>query len=115
MLGLQYEPESEAAKRYATTDISHVFFSVFLAAECRPQFALTWRVVQHAWNRLPPWWKHSPTICHGLIQTAVEQGDTLEHLQYINDISVWGNTVEEAFEKAKRIIQVFLKAGFAIK
>jgi len=50
MLGLQYELESAAAKQYATTDISNVFFSIPLAAECRPQFAFTWRGVQHAWN-----------------------------------------------------------------
>ncbi|KFZ57759.1 hypothetical protein N321_11978, partial [Antrostomus carolinensis] len=28
---------------------------------------------------------------------------------------VWGNTAEELFEKGKKIIQIFLKAGFAIK
>ncbi|KAK4823477.1 hypothetical protein QYF61_002524 [Mycteria americana] len=57
--------------------------------------------------------KHSPTICHGLIQTALEQGKAPEHLQYTNNI-VWGNTVEEVFEKGKRIIQILLKAGFTI-
>lgn len=110
MPGLQYELESEAAKRYGTTDIFNVFFSIPLAGECRPQFSLTWRGVHHAWNQLPVGWKHIPTICHGLIQD-----DSPEHLQYINDIAVWGNTAQEIFEKAKRIIQIFLKAGFAIK
>ena len=60
-------------------------------------------------------WKHSPTICHGLIQTAPEQGGSPEHLQYIDDIIVWGNTTEEVFEKGKKIVQIFLKGGFAIK
>ncbi|KAK4833076.1 hypothetical protein QYF61_027738, partial [Mycteria americana] len=68
-LELQYELESKAAKWYATTDIANAFFSIPLAAECRPQFAFTWSV-QYTWNRLPQGWKHSPTICHGLIQTA---------------------------------------------
>lgn len=31
-------------------------------------------------------WKHSPTVCHGLLQTALEQGDSPEPLQYIDDI-----------------------------
>ncbi|GAB0208544.1 hypothetical protein GRJ2_003320100 [Grus japonensis] len=74
MLELQYELESKAAKWYATMDIANAFFSIPLAAECRPQFAFTWRAIHYTWNRLPQGWKHSPTICHGLIQTALEKG-----------------------------------------
>jgi len=59
--------------------------------------------------------KHSPTICHGLIQTALEKGETPEHLQYIDDIIIWGDTAEEVFEKGEKIVQILLKAGFAIK
>ncbi|RMC21584.1 hypothetical protein DUI87_02451 [Hirundo rustica rustica] len=47
MLELQYELESKAAKWYATIDIANAFFSIPLAAECRPQFAFTWRGVQY--------------------------------------------------------------------
>ncbi|GAB0210171.1 hypothetical protein GRJ2_003482900 [Grus japonensis] len=115
MLELQYELESKAAKWYATIDIANAFFSIPLAAECRPQFAFTWRGVQYTWNRLPQGWKHSPTISHGLIQTALEKGGAPEHLQCIDDIIVWGNKAEEVFEKGKRVIQILLKAGFAIK
>ncbi|RMC22006.1 hypothetical protein DUI87_02877 [Hirundo rustica rustica] len=75
MLELQYELESKAAKWYATIDIANAFFSIPLAAECRPQFAFTWRGVQYTWNRLPQGWKHSPTICHGLIQAALERDE----------------------------------------
>ncbi|KAK4807215.1 hypothetical protein QYF61_024335 [Mycteria americana] len=102
MLELQYKVESKAAKWYATSDIANAFFSIPLAAECRP-------------HTLPQGWKHSPTICHGLIQTALEQGEAPEHLQYIDDIIMWGNTAEEVFEKGKKIVQILLKAGFAIK
>ncbi|RMC10041.1 hypothetical protein DUI87_12838 [Hirundo rustica rustica] len=115
MLKLQYELESKAAKWYATIDIANAFFSIPLAAECRAQFAFTWKGVQYTWNRLPQGWKHSPTICHGLIQTALEKGEAPEHLQYIDDIIVWGNTAGEVFEKGEKIIQILLKAGFAIK
>ncbi|GAB0209667.1 hypothetical protein GRJ2_003432400 [Grus japonensis] len=115
MLEVQYELESKAAKWYATTDIANAFFSIPLAAECRPQFAFTWRGVQYTWNRLPQGWKHSPTICHGLIQTALEKGEAPEHLQYIDDIIVWGNSAEEVSEKGKNIVHILLQAGFAIK
>ncbi|RMC15188.1 hypothetical protein DUI87_07370 [Hirundo rustica rustica] len=67
MLELQYKLESKAAKWYATIDIANTFFSIPLAAECRPQSSFTWRGVQYTWNQLPQGWKHSPTICHGLI------------------------------------------------
>ncbi|KAF4793360.1 hypothetical protein TURU_112086 [Turdus rufiventris] len=86
MLEGQYEVESKAAQWYATTDIANAFFSIPLAAEHRPRFAFTWRGMQYTWNRLPQGWKHSPTICHGLIQAALENGEAPEHLQYIDDI-----------------------------
>ncbi|RMB92336.1 hypothetical protein DUI87_31210 [Hirundo rustica rustica] len=56
-----------------------------------------------------------PTICHGLIQAALEKGEVLGHLQYIDDIIVWENTAVEVFEKGEKIIQILLEAGFAIK
>ncbi|KAK4816257.1 hypothetical protein QYF61_013891 [Mycteria americana] len=114
-LELQYEPESKAAKRYATTDIANAFFSVPLAAECRPVcFHLEGRSVHL--ESIAPGWKHSPTICHGLIQMPLEQGEVLEHLQYIDDIIMWGNTAEEVFEKGKKITLCYFlmrkKKGF---
>jgi len=65
--------------------------------------------------RLPQWWKHIPSICHGLIHTELEKGEAPEHLQYIDDIIVWGDTAEEVFEKGEKILQILLNAGFAIK
>ena len=114
MLELQCELESKAAEWYATIDIANAFFSIPLAEECRPQFAFPWRGVQYTWNRLPQGWKHSPTICDGLIQTALEKGDAPEHLQYIDDIIVWGNKAE-VFKKGRKVIEILLRAGFAIK
>ena len=58
---------------------------------------------------------NSPTICHGLIQTVLEQGSAPEHLQYIDDIVVWGDTAEDVFKKGEQIIQILLQAGFAIE
>ncbi|OPJ85856.1 hypothetical protein AV530_007144 [Patagioenas fasciata monilis] len=104
ILELQYGLELKAAKWYATTDIANAFFFISLAAECRSQFAITWRGIQYTWNRLPQGWKHSSTICRGLIQAALEQGKAPEHLQYIDDIIMWGDTAAEVFEKGERII-----------
>ncbi|KAF4804754.1 hypothetical protein TURU_004973 [Turdus rufiventris] len=70
--------------------------------------------MQYTWNRLPQGWKHSSTIYHGLIQAELKKDEAPEHLQYINDIIVWGNTAVEVFEK-REIIQILLRGGFAIK
>ncbi|RMC12423.1 hypothetical protein DUI87_09938 [Hirundo rustica rustica] len=58
---------------------------------------------------------NSPTICPTLIQAALGKGEAPEHLQYINDIIVSGNTATEVFEKGEKIIHILLEAGFAIK
>ncbi|KAK4831466.1 hypothetical protein QYF61_017714 [Mycteria americana] len=91
VLDIQYELESKVAKWYVTIDITNVFFSIPLAAECRPQFAFTWRGVQYIWNQLPQGWKHSPTICHGLIQTALAQGEKLQNICNILMTLFWEN------------------------
>jgi len=49
------------------------------------------------------------------MQTALEKGEAPEHLQYIDDIIVRGDTAEEVFEKGEKKVQILLKAGFAIK
>jgi len=115
MLELQYQLESKTAKWYATIDIASAFFSIRLVGKCRTHVAFTWRGIRYTWNCLPQGWKHRPAICHGLIQTSLEKGEAPEHLQYIDDIIVWGDTAEEVFEKGEKIVQNLLKAGVAIK
>ncbi|RMC07863.1 hypothetical protein DUI87_15332 [Hirundo rustica rustica] len=50
-----------------------------------------------------------------LTQAALGKGEAPEHLQYINDIIVSGNTAREEFEKGEKIIHILLEAAFAIK
>ncbi|KAF4801207.1 hypothetical protein TURU_036716 [Turdus rufiventris] len=90
MLEVQYELEYKAAKWYTTTDIANAFFCIPLAAECRPQFAFTWKGMQYIWNQLPQGWKHSPITCHGLIQVALEKSEAPKQLQYTDNTIVWG-------------------------
>ncbi|KAJ7417904.1 hypothetical protein WISP_62206 [Willisornis vidua] len=55
------------------------------------------------------------TVCHGLIHTAWEKDEAPEDFQYTDGIIVWHKTAQEVFEKGEKIIQILLKAGFAIK
>ncbi|KAK4807085.1 hypothetical protein QYF61_018426 [Mycteria americana] len=45
---------------------------------------------------------------------VLEQGEALEYLQYIDDITVWGNTAEVVLETGKKMVQILLKGDFAI-
>lgn len=58
----------------------------------------------------PKRYKHSPTICHGQIQTALEQKEAPEHLQDI----VWANTAG-VLEKGRKTVQILLNDSFEIK
>ena len=80
-----------------------------------PHLAFSWRGVLSTSNQLPHGWKHSPTICHGLIQTALEEGEASEHLQYIDVVITWDNTAEDVFEKGKKIVLILLKTCIALK
>lgn len=76
----------------------NAFFSVPVAAKCRLQFSFTWRCIQYSQQG-----KHSLTICHGLVQSALEEGQALEHLKYMDNVIVWGNTEAELFEKGRKL------------
>ncbi|RMC07907.1 hypothetical protein DUI87_15378 [Hirundo rustica rustica] len=67
-----------------------------------------------------PWQYSNPSSSSSidqsrLIQAALGKGEAPEHLHYINDIIVLGNTATEGFEKGEKIIHILLEAGFAIK
>jgi len=63
--------------------------------------------VQYTWNQLHQEWKHSPTLYHGLMKTALEQEEFHEHLQHIDDIILWSNNAKGVFKKRKKIIKIF--------
>lgn len=68
MLELQHKLESKTANKHITIDIACVFSSVLWqqsAGHCS-------RAIQWTWDWLSWEWKHSPTICHRVIQTALE-------------------------------------------
>lgn len=45
----------------------------------------------------------------------MKKSEALEHLQYIDNVIVWGHTAAEVFEKVKKIVQIIPKANFTIK
>ncbi|RMB99514.1 hypothetical protein DUI87_24251 [Hirundo rustica rustica] len=73
MLELQYELESKAEKWYATIDIANAFFSIPLAAECSLSLLSPGGECSTPGTDCPRG-GNSPTICHGLIQAALEKG-----------------------------------------
>ncbi|TRZ19432.1 hypothetical protein HGM15179_007672 [Zosterops borbonicus] len=111
-LTVDYRTLNEVTPPLSTAVLDMLEIHRMQASVC---FHLEGESVVYTWNRLPQGWKPSPTICHGLIQAALEKDEAPEHLQYIDDIIVWGNTAAEVFEKGEKIIEILLEAGFAIK
>lgn len=99
LLELQHELESRAAK---WCHHRHCKYVSLHSSGSRVQATFTWRSVQYTWKQMPQGWRHSLTICHGLIQITLENGEALEHLQYIDDITVWTNTAGEIFKKVEK-------------
>ena len=42
-------------------------------------------------------------------------GEAPKHLQFLDEIIMWGYRAEEIFQKWKEIFQILLKAGFTLK
>lgn len=102
---LQHELEWKAAQWCTKTGTTNVFFSIPLATE----LTCTWRGAQYVWNPSPLGGGHSSTLCHGPIQAVLEQEAAQEHLHYIDDTIMWGNTAEEVFKKQKKYLKSFWK------
>lgn len=51
----------------------------------------------------------------GNVPRALEEGNAPNHLQYFDDMIIWGNTIQEVENKGKQIIRILLNAGFATK
>lgn len=88
---LQHKLESKAAKWYATNDMP-VHFSLSLWRQSAGHSLLALGGASSTTGIDSPRGGKSPHICHGLIPNALEKGKAPEHLQYIDDITVWGNT-----------------------
>ncbi|GAB0204671.1 hypothetical protein GRJ2_002932700 [Grus japonensis] len=63
---------------------------------------------------LPSLSEHPCVVRLLTVEEQVPIGTTMVHLQYVDDIIIWGNTAEEVSEKGKKIVQILWKASFAI-
>ncbi|KAJ7416283.1 endogenous retrovirus group K member 25 Pol protein-like protein [Willisornis vidua] len=101
VVGIQSPPQYHPVTIYTGTKMKDLFASSPKEGLGHQQFAFTWKGIQYTWNRLPQGWKHSLTICHGLIQIALEKDEAPEHWKCIDDIIVWGNS-QRKFERNGR-------------
>lgn len=101
MLELQYELQSKAAKLFATTDIANAFPYLWQDPICFPLKEYLVHLESSA-SEVEKWCYQF----YGVIQTALEQGEALKLLQYIDNIIMWGHIAAEGFEKGKKIVQI---------
>lgn len=112
LLQLQYEVESKAAKWYITTETANTFFLYSYSTRVQVTVCfLLHRHPVHLETTVPAVEMHLDHLSWIDQDCTGERCGAPEHLQYTNDIIIWGNT-EEAFEKGK---EIYLDIGFAIE
>ena len=99
---LQYQLESKAATWCATTDITNVFFSTPLAAECRPQLAFTGRGAQDTWDRPSQGANTAPPFAMGWSRLCWTQGVKLWNICSTSMTSSCGATQWKQFLRKQR-------------
>ena len=72
-----------------------------LQKEDREKVAFTWKGIQHTFNGLPQWYKHSPTIAHAALAEllqSVSLPQDVKLYQDIDDILIGGASPERVGE-----------------
>ena len=80
-------------------------------------FAFTWAGQQYTFTRLPQGYKHSPTLAHHALAQELEAIPIragVKVYQYIDDVLIGGNQVEEVGEVQKDIITHLESIGLTI-
>lgn len=91
----------------ATIDVKDMFFMIPIQPEDTDRFAFTWEGQQYTFTRLTQGYKHSPTLAHHALAKELEKipkPDTVAVYQYIDDILVGGEEIEEVGELQQNII-----------
>ncbi|NXA44210.1 TF26 protein, partial [Eudromia elegans] len=101
----------------ATINVKDMFFMVPLQPEDQDRFAFTWEGQQYTFTRLPQGYKHSPTLAHHALAQELETIPIkagVKIYQYIDDVLIGGNQVEEVRETQKDIITHLESIGLTI-
>lgn len=117
MITLVEEISNPSGKIHAVVDLANAFFSIPLAADSQDQFAFTWGGRQLAPTVLPQGFKHSPTICHGLVARDLDKFKpslTCTMYHYIDDIMLSGPNEEIVAFDLKQLMAYLTERGWAV-
>lgn len=60
-------------------------------------------------------WKHSPTICHGIIHKTLKQHTSREFFHCIGDVVIRGKTLEELLSNGQQVIFIFPNLNWLVR
>lgn len=99
---------------HAGEDLSNCFFSIPLEEQTRQYFGIRTSLGNFRYTRMPFGFSWSPFIVHlpidECVKRALEQGIPCMH--YSDDIHIFGHSEEQVREYARRIREIFSKAGW---
>lgn len=99
--------QEKAHSIMAPIDVKDMFFMIPLQPEDMDRSAFTWEGQQHTFTGLPQGYKHSPTLAHHALAQELEKipkADNVAVYQYMDDILVGGDEIEEVRDTQQKII-----------
>ena len=88
-----------------------MFFQYPICSDNQACFAFTWNGIQYTFTGLPQDYRHTPTIVHGLLASALAEispTPDVSHHQYIDDILL-GRPTRKSVAQDMTLLISFLK------
>ncbi|XP_036001791.1 protein NYNRIN-like [Fundulus heteroclitus] len=100
---------------FTVIDLCSAFFSIPLAEESQHLFAFTYRGKKLSYTRLPQGFKLSPHIFNQVLKNDLEGLNlTGTVLQYVDDLLICGNTLNDCHQDSIKVLQRLAEGGHKV-
>ena len=101
-------------KWFTVLDLKEGYFQIKLAEEDRHKTAFTINQKKYEWNRMPMGYKNSPAIFQRIMEKELRQWIGKGCLIYLDDIVIYGKTMEEHDKVLLEILKHLKEKSFKI-